>query len=55
MAFDMGPDCGIVTATVDGEDLVEAVEAKMEIYRAGRTGTNTVSGVVKVRPLNTRK
>lgn len=53
--FDMGPDCGIVSATVDGESLVKGVGVTAEIYKAGRTGTNTVRGTLLVSPLNTRK
>ncbi len=53
--FDLGPDGGIVMPTVDGEWLVESVGVTVEIYKRGRTGTNTVRGTLVVRPLNTRR
>jgi prepilin-type N-terminal cleavage/methylation domain-containing protein len=46
---------GIVSATVDGQTLVKGVQVEMAIYKAGRTGTNTASGVLEIRPLNTGK
>lgn len=51
--FGRGPEGGIVSATVDGQELVKGINVEMEIYKTSRTGTNTVSGILEVRPLNT--
>jgi len=51
--FTRAPDCGIVSATVDGRSFVKAVEVEMTIYKAGRTGTNYATGILEVRCLNT--
>lgn len=48
-----GPDCGIVQASVEGFSLVKGVEVDMTIYKAGRMGTNTVTGILEIKPLNT--
>lgn len=51
--FGRGPDCGIVSATVDGQEFIKGVEAEMSIFKEGRTGWNEVNGRMEVRPLNT--
>ncbi|OGV70230.1 MAG: hypothetical protein A2283_05145 [Lentisphaerae bacterium RIFOXYA12_FULL_48_11] len=51
----LGPDCGIVSITIDGQSPVKGIQAKMQIYKDGRTGTNYSSGIMEVWPLNTRK
>lgn len=53
VSFGRGPDCGIVSVTVDGQDFVKGVEVDMSIFKEGRTGLNSASGVLEVRPLNT--
>lgn len=55
--IDFGQDtnCGIVTATVDGQPLVKGLTAEMTIYKSGRTGTNYATGYMEVKPLNTGK
>lgn len=50
-----GPDCGIVTATVDGREFVKGVSLEMEIYKQGRVRMYSTEGVLEVRPLNTGK
>jgi hypothetical protein len=50
--FGTGPDCGIVSATVDGVQLVRALEVEIEIYRDGTTKRETASGRIEVRPRN---
>jgi len=55
VGFGRGPDLGIVDATVDGQSFIKGVVVEMEIFKAGRTGTNMVSGVLELRPLNTGK
>jgi hypothetical protein len=50
-----GPDCGIVSVSVDGQSLVKGIEGEMRIYKAGRTGTNYATGKIEVKPLNTGK
>jgi len=51
----LGPDYGIVSVKVDGQSPVKGIQAKMQIYKAGRTGTNYTSGSMEIWPLNTRK
>ncbi len=53
--FGKGPDCGIVTATVDGQPFVKGVTMEMAIYKEGRTGMHETTGTLEVRPLNTGK
>ncbi|NQU39024.1 MAG: VCBS repeat-containing protein [Lentisphaerae bacterium] len=53
--FGKGPDCGIVTATVDGRPFVKGVSMEMEIYKQGRAGLHSTVGTLEVRPLNTGK
>ncbi len=49
----MGPDCGIVTATVDGQELVKALQMDIEIYKDGRVGRETAVGTIEIKPMNT--
>jgi len=51
----LGPDRGIVSVKIDGRSPVKGIQARMQIYKAGRTGTNYSSGTVEVWPLNTRR
>lgn len=51
--FGRGPNCGIVSATVNGQEFIKGVEAEMTIFKEGRTGWSEVSGRMEVRPLNT--
>ncbi|MDD5677703.1 MAG: prepilin-type N-terminal cleavage/methylation domain-containing protein [Kiritimatiellae bacterium] len=53
--FAKGPDYGIVSATVDGQSFVKGLEIEMEIFKRGPYGTNTATGTMEVRPLNTNK
>jgi hypothetical protein len=53
--FGKGPDCGIINAKVNGETFVKGVKVDMSIFKAGRLGTNSVSGSLEIRPLNTGK
>ncbi len=50
--FGTGPDCGIVSATVDGVKLVRALEVDIEIYRDSTTKRETAAGRIEVRPRN---
>jgi len=50
-----GPNYGIISATVDGNPFIKGLEIDMEIYKTGPFGTNTVAGLMEVRPLNTAK
>jgi hypothetical protein len=50
-----GPNYGIIGATVDGNQFIKGLEIDMEIYKTGPFGTNKVSGLMEVRPLNTAK
>lgn len=53
--FAKGPDYGIISATVDGQSFVKGLEIEMEIFKRGPFGTNTASGTMEIRPLNTNK
>lgn len=53
--FGKGPDCGIVSAKVDGQTFVKGIQVEMSIFKAGRTGTQSASGTLEIRPLNTGK
>lgn len=48
-----GPDYGIVTAEVNGQSFVRGVEIQLEIFQEGPFGTEKVTGITEVRPLNT--
>ena len=49
----MGPDCGIVTATVDGQKLVKALQMDIEIFKNSRVGIETAVGTIEIKPMNT--
>ncbi|MGI6086860.1 MAG: PilW family protein [Kiritimatiellia bacterium] len=53
VGFARGPDYGIVKAEVNGQQFIKGIEVEMEIYKQGIFGTNSVAGVMEVRPLNT--
>jgi len=53
--FGRGPDCGILEATVDGQEFVKSIVIDLEIYKDGPRGVQTVHGHTEVRPLNTGK
>ena len=55
VGFGLGPDLGTVVATVDGQTFIKSVVVEMEIFKRGRTGTNTVQGYLEFCPLNTGK
>ncbi len=55
VGFARGPDYGIVKAEVNGQAFIKGIEVEMEIFKAGPFGTNRVSGLMEVRPLNTGK
>lgn len=50
-----GPDYGIVRATVAGLSFINCIGVDMSIYKKGPWGTNTVTGSLSIRPLNTNK
>lgn len=54
VGFSRGPDYGIVEATVDGQSFIRGTTAELTIYRYSRPlGTNTVTGQLEIKPLNT--
>jgi hypothetical protein len=53
--FGKGPDCGVVSAKVDGQTFVKGIQVEMSIFKSGRTGVQSASGTLEVRPLNTGK
>jgi hypothetical protein len=54
--FAQGPDYGMVSATVNSQAFVKAVNIDMTIYKdTPRWGRKSVSGSLEVKPLNTDK
>jgi hypothetical protein len=54
--FAKGPDYGIVSAQVDGQDFLKGATVELQIFKYARpSGTNTVTGQVEIKPLNTGK
>ncbi len=53
--FGMGPDCGLVQVTLDGQEFVKSMLVELEIYKDGPRGVQTVRGHTEIRPLNTGK
>jgi type II secretory pathway pseudopilin PulG len=53
--FGTGPDCGIVEATVDGQDLAKSLVVELAIFKQGPRRVQTVRARTEVRPLNTGK
>ncbi len=53
--FGMGPDCGIVEATVDGKPFAKSMVVELEIYKEGPRSLQTVHARTEIRPLNTGK
>ena len=50
-----GPDYGIISAKVNGQDFVKGITFDMEIYQDTQLGRVTASGEMEIRPLNTDK
>jgi hypothetical protein len=53
--FGMGPDCGIVEATVDGKPLTKSLVIDMEVYKDGPRALQTARAQIEIKPLNTGK
>ncbi len=54
--FARGPDYGIVSAEVDGQAFLKGATIELQIFKYSRPhGTNTVTGMVEIKPLNTGK
>jgi hypothetical protein len=53
--FGMGPDCGIIEATVDGKPLAKSMVVELAIFKDGPRGLQTVHAKTEIRPLNTGK
>lgn len=54
--FARGPDYGIVSAEVDGQAFLKGATIELQIFKYSRpSGTNTVTGMVEIKPLNTGK
>jgi hypothetical protein len=53
--FGMGPDCGIVEATVDGKTFARSMIVELAIFKEGPRGTQTAEAKTEIRPLNTGK
>jgi len=51
--FGMGPDCGIVDATVDGKAFTKSIVVELEIYKQGPRALQTSKAKTEIRPLNT--
>jgi hypothetical protein len=51
--FGMGPDCGIVDATVDGKAFTKSIVVELEIYKEGPRRLQTSKAKTEIRPLNT--
>lgn len=51
--FARGPDYGIVEAMVDNQAFIKGITIELEIFKYSRPyGTNTINGLVEVKPLN---
>jgi type II secretory pathway pseudopilin PulG len=53
--FGMGPDCGLVQVTLDGQKFVKSMLVELAIFKDGPRGVLTVRGHTEIRPLNTGK
>ncbi len=53
--FGMGPNCGIVEATVDGKTFTKSMVVELEIYKEGPRDIQTAKAKTEIRPLNTGK
>ncbi len=51
--FGMGPDCGIVEATVDGKTFTKSMVVELEIFKQGPREVQTSKAKTEIRPLNT--
>jgi type II secretory pathway pseudopilin PulG len=51
--FGMGPDCGIIEATVDGKTFSKSMVVELEIYKKGPRALQTAKAKTEIRPLNT--
>ena len=53
--FGMGPDCGILEATVDGESFARSLIVELAIYKEGPRGLQTADAKIEIQPLNSGK
>jgi type II secretory pathway pseudopilin PulG len=53
--FGMGPDCGIVEATINGKEFARSMVVELAIFKDGPRGQLFAREKIEIRPLNTGK